>query len=94
MNPTAALPPGILFAQPLTPVANSLFLSFLVAVIPIAVALMIAAVTRIEPSAKLPPSTAGGTAERPSTDVQPGLPRALPETERDRVPAQDGSAKR
>lgn len=60
----------------------------------IAVALMIAAVTRIEPSAKLPPSPAGGTAERSSTDVQPGLPRAGLEAERNRVPAQDGSAKR
>ncbi|KAB0651498.1 L-lactate permease, partial [Burkholderia territorii] len=46
MNPTAALPPGILFAQPLTPVANSLFLSFLVAVIPIAVALIALGVLR------------------------------------------------
>lgn len=35
MNPTTALPPGIVFAQPLTPVANSLLLSFLVAVIPV-----------------------------------------------------------
>ena len=40
MNPTVALPPGIVFAQPLTPVAGSLLLSFLVAVIPIAVALI------------------------------------------------------
>ncbi len=46
MNPTAALPPGILFAQPLTPVANSLLLSFLVAVIPIAVALIALGVLR------------------------------------------------
>ncbi|UEP27835.1 MULTISPECIES: L-lactate permease [unclassified Burkholderia] len=46
MNPTAAPPPGILFAQPLTPIANSLLLSFLVAVIPIAVALIALGVLR------------------------------------------------
>lgn len=46
MNPTAALPPGILFAQPLTPVADSLLLSFVVAVIPIAVALIALGVLR------------------------------------------------
>ncbi|AOJ72207.1 MULTISPECIES: L-lactate permease [Burkholderia] len=39
MNPSIALPAGIAFAQPLTPVAHSLALSFLVAVLPIAVAL-------------------------------------------------------
>ncbi|MBN3771240.1 hypothetical protein G3N93_16825 [Burkholderia sp. Se-20378] len=46
MNPTDALPPGIVFAQPLTPVANSLLLSFLVAAIPIAVALIAGAIGR------------------------------------------------
>ena len=46
MNPTDALPPGIVFAQPLTPVAHSLLLSFLVAVIPIAVALIALGVLR------------------------------------------------
>lgn len=46
MNPTVALPPGIVFAQPLTPVAGSLLLSFLVAVIPIAVALIALGVLR------------------------------------------------
>ncbi|RQS11440.1 L-lactate permease [Burkholderia sp. Bp9002] len=46
MNPTAALPAGIVFAQPLTPVAHSLLLSFLVAVIPIAVALVALGVLR------------------------------------------------
>jgi hypothetical protein len=46
MNPTAALPPGILFVQPLTPVADSLLLSFVVAVIPIAVALIALGVLR------------------------------------------------
>ncbi|AIO70415.1 L-lactate permease [Burkholderia oklahomensis] len=39
MNPSFALPAGTAFAQPLTPVGNSLVLSFLVAVLPIAVAL-------------------------------------------------------
>lgn len=46
MNPTDALPPGIVFAQPLTPVAHSLLLSFLVAAIPIAVALIALGVLR------------------------------------------------
>ncbi len=46
MNPIDALPPGIVFAQPLTPVANSLLLSFLVAAIPIAVALIALGVLR------------------------------------------------
>ncbi|TCW81466.1 lactate permease [Burkholderia sp. SRS-46] len=46
MNPTATLPAGIVFAQPLTPVADSLLLSFLVAVIPIAVALVALGVLR------------------------------------------------
>ena len=46
MNPTLALPAGILFAQPLTPVANSLLLSFLVAIVPIAVALVMLGVFR------------------------------------------------
>jgi lactate permease len=46
MNPTLALPPGIVFAQPLTPVGQSLLLSFLVAVIPIAVALAMLGVLR------------------------------------------------
>ncbi|MCA3869941.1 MAG: L-lactate permease, partial [Burkholderia sp.] len=46
MSPTDALPPGIVFSQPLTPVANSLLLSFLVAAIPIAVALIALGVLR------------------------------------------------
>jgi lactate permease len=46
MNPTVALPPGTVFAQPLTPVGNSLLLSFLVAVVPIAVALVMLGVLR------------------------------------------------
>ncbi|MGU7783334.1 L-lactate permease [Burkholderia sp. PU8-34] len=46
MNPTAALPAGIVFSQPLTPVGNSLLLSFLVAAIPIAVALIALGVLR------------------------------------------------
>ena len=46
MNPVTALPPGIVFAQPLTPVAGSLLLSFAVAVIPIAVALIMLGVLR------------------------------------------------
>lgn len=46
MNPTVALPPGTVFAQPLTPVGNSLFLSFVVAALPIAVALIMLGVLR------------------------------------------------
>jgi len=46
MNPVTTLPPGIVFAQPLTPVAGSLLLSFAVAVIPIAVALIMLGVLR------------------------------------------------
>ena len=46
MNPTLTLPAGTLFAQPLTPVGNSLALSFIVAVIPIAVALVMLGVLR------------------------------------------------
>lgn len=46
MNTTLALPPGTLFAQPLTPVGNSLLLSFLVAAVPIAVALIMLGVLR------------------------------------------------
>ncbi len=46
MNPTLVLPPGTVFAQPLTPVANSLLLSFLVAIVPIAVALVMLGVFR------------------------------------------------
>jgi lactate permease len=41
-----ALPPGIAFAQPLTPVAGSLLLSFLLAAVPIAVALLMLGVLR------------------------------------------------
>jgi lactate permease len=40
MEPTAVLPAGVHFAQPLTPVTNSLLLSFLVAAVPIIVALV------------------------------------------------------
>ncbi|MGN6669029.1 MAG: L-lactate permease [Trinickia sp.] len=46
MNPTVVLPPGTVFAQPLTPVANSLLLSFLVAIVPIAVALVMLGIFR------------------------------------------------
>ena len=46
MNPTVALPPGTVFAQPLTPVGNSLLLSFLVAVLPIVAALVMLGVLR------------------------------------------------
>ncbi|GLU33060.1 L-lactate permease [Trinickia caryophylli] len=46
MNPTTALPPGTVFAQPLTPVGNSLLLSFLVAVVPIAIALVMLGILR------------------------------------------------
>lgn len=46
MNTTLALPPGTLFAQPLTPVGNSLLLSFLVAAVPIVVALVMLGVLR------------------------------------------------
>ncbi|MGG1946005.1 L-lactate permease [Trinickia sp. NRRL B-1857] len=46
MNPTVALPPGTLYAQPLTPVGHSLLLSFLVAAVPIAVALVMLGVLR------------------------------------------------
>ncbi|AOK24892.1 MULTISPECIES: L-lactate permease [Burkholderia] len=46
MTPSSALPAGAVFAQPLTPVGDSLLLSFLVAVIPIAVALIALGVLR------------------------------------------------
>ncbi len=46
MTPSPVLPAGTLFAQPLTPVAGSLLLSFLVAAIPIAVALIMLGVLR------------------------------------------------
>jgi lactate permease len=46
MNPTVALPPGTVFAQPLTPVGNSLLLSFLVAALPIVAALVMLGVLR------------------------------------------------
>jgi len=46
MNSVLPLPAGTLFAQPLTPVGNSLALSFLVAIIPIAVALVMLGVLR------------------------------------------------
>lgn len=46
MNPTLALPPGTVFAQPLTPIGHSLLLSFLVAVLPIAVALVMLGLLR------------------------------------------------
>jgi lactate permease len=42
----AAIPAGIVFVQPLTPVANSLLLSFLLAALPIAVALVLLGVLR------------------------------------------------
>jgi lactate permease len=46
MNPTIALPAGTIFAQPLTPVGGSLLLSFLVAAVPIGVALVMLGVLR------------------------------------------------
>ncbi|HTH59898.1 MAG TPA: L-lactate permease [Paraburkholderia sp.] len=46
MNPSVALPAGTLYAQPLTPVGHSLALSFLVAAVPIAVALIMLGVLR------------------------------------------------
>jgi lactate permease len=46
MDPTVALPPGTLFAQPLSPVGHSLLLSFLVAALPIAAALIMLGVLR------------------------------------------------
>ena len=46
MNTALALPPGVAWAQPLTPVANSLLMSFLVAALPIAVALLMLGVFR------------------------------------------------
>jgi lactate permease len=46
MNPTVALPPGAVFAQPLTPVGHSLLFSFLVAALPIVVALIMLGVLR------------------------------------------------
>lgn len=44
--PSTPLPAGIVFVQPLTPVANSLLLSFLLAALPIAVALVLLGVLR------------------------------------------------
>jgi lactate permease len=46
MNPALTLPPGTVFAQPITPVGNSLLLSFLVAVVPIAIALVMLGILR------------------------------------------------
>lgn len=46
MNPAVALPPGVVFAQPLTPVGHSLLLSFIVAALPIAAALIMLGVLR------------------------------------------------
>ncbi|MGN6650937.1 L-lactate permease [Trinickia sp.] len=46
MNPAVVLPPGAVFAQPLTPVAQSLLLSFIVAALPIAAALIMLGVLR------------------------------------------------
>lgn len=46
MNPTVALPPGTVFVQSLTPVGHSLLLSFLVAALPIVVALVMLGVLR------------------------------------------------
>lgn len=46
MGSQLALPAGVLFTQPLTPVAHSLLLSFLTAAIPIAVALVMLGVFR------------------------------------------------
>lgn len=46
MASTMALPSGVLFAQPLTPVAHSLLLSFLVAVLPIGIALVMLGIFR------------------------------------------------
>ncbi|MDB5784075.1 MAG: lactate permease [Caballeronia mineralivorans] len=46
MGSQLALPAGVLFTQPLTPVAHSLLLSFLAAAVPIAVALIMLGVFR------------------------------------------------
>ncbi|MGF6837820.1 lactate permease [Paraburkholderia youngii] len=46
MNPAAALPSGLVYGQPLTPVAHSLLLSFLIAAVPIGVALVMLGVLR------------------------------------------------
>ena len=46
MSSTPAIPAGIAFVQPLTPVGHSLFLSFLFAALPIAVALVMLGVLR------------------------------------------------
>ncbi|MDE2455026.1 MAG: L-lactate permease, partial [Burkholderiales bacterium] len=46
MNPSTVLPPGIEFVQPLTPVGHSLLLSFLVAAVPIVIALVMLGVLR------------------------------------------------
>ncbi|MDE2456273.1 MAG: L-lactate permease [Burkholderiales bacterium] len=46
MNPSTALPPGIEFVQPLTPVGHSLLISFLVAAVPIVIALVMLGVLR------------------------------------------------
>src|SRR5258707_13748089 len=46
MGSQLALPAGVLFTQPLTPVAHSLLLSFLAAAVPIAVALVMLGVCR------------------------------------------------
>ena len=64
MNPTDALPPGIVFAQPLTPVAHSLLLSFLVAVIPIAVALIALGVLRRPRGRRRSPETSRASRSR------------------------------
>ena len=46
MSPSPALPAGIAFVQPLTPVGHSLLLSFLLAALPIAIALLMLGVLR------------------------------------------------
>ena len=46
MSPSPALPAGIAFVQPLTPVGHSLLLSFLFAALPIAIALLMLGVLR------------------------------------------------
>src|SRR4051794_5441733 len=46
MASSAVVPSGVVFSQPLTPVGHSLLLSFLVAAVPIAVALVMLGVLR------------------------------------------------
>ncbi len=66
MGSQLALPAGVLFTQPLTPVAHSLLLSFLAAAVPIAVALVMLGVFRRPAwqASSLPASTLGAMVGR------------------------------